>query len=183
MATQSDEDDFLSKSSDGDDPSLVFQRHIDNLERNLDEKFVKGTGNGGQKINKTSNRVVLTHIPTGIRVSCQDARDLSTNRKWARDMLRDKLEEFYLGEKSKIGKQIVKEKKRKINAERKSKKRAKARLEESKYISSSTTGEILVKDKNIEGENAGNIYDEEDIERQRLVAETLAIMRDRKLAK
>lgn len=43
-------------------------------EEELDEKFIKGTGNGGQKINTTANRVVLTHLPTKISVGCQDAR-------------------------------------------------------------------------------------------------------------
>lgn len=34
-------------------------------ENDLSEMFVKGSGNGGQKINKTSNCVVLHHLPTG----------------------------------------------------------------------------------------------------------------------
>lgn len=37
-------------------------------EEDLEEQFVKGGGNGGQKINKTSNCVVLKHLPTGITV-------------------------------------------------------------------------------------------------------------------
>lgn len=37
-------------------------------EQDLIESFVKGSGNGGQKINTTSNCVDLKHIPTGIRV-------------------------------------------------------------------------------------------------------------------
>src|SRR6185369_7919128 len=37
-------------------------------EKDLIESFVKGSGNGGQKINKTSNCVDLKHVPTGIRV-------------------------------------------------------------------------------------------------------------------
>ncbi|KAL7464173.1 hypothetical protein ACHAXS_004511, partial [Conticribra weissflogii] len=40
-------------------------------EIDLEEKFVKGSGAGGQKINKTSNKVILIHIPTRIRVECQ----------------------------------------------------------------------------------------------------------------
>ncbi|CAG8831835.1 13759_t:CDS:1, partial [Racocetra persica] len=37
-------------------------------EKDLIESFVKGSGNGGQKINKTSNCVDLRHVPTGVRV-------------------------------------------------------------------------------------------------------------------
>lgn len=37
------------------------------LETDLKEKFVRGSGPGGQSVNKTSNCVFLTHIPTGIK--------------------------------------------------------------------------------------------------------------------
>lgn len=99
-------------------------------EDDLDEKFVKGQGNGGQKINKTSNRVVLVHKPTNIKVQCQDARDLSTNRKWARDMLRAKLDEHINGVYSKAYQEQMKEKKRKKNAERKSKRKYSDKVDE-----------------------------------------------------
>jgi len=87
-------------------------------ESELDEKFVRGSGNGGQKINTTSNRVQLTHLPTKISVSCQDARDLSTNRKIARKLLIDKLDLFYNGSESKLGIAQDKIRKKKKNAKR-----------------------------------------------------------------
>ena len=37
-------------------------------ESELEEKFVRGFGKGGQKVNKTSNCVELKHLPTGITV-------------------------------------------------------------------------------------------------------------------
>ena len=37
-------------------------------ESDLEEKFVRGFGKGGQKVNKTSNCVELKHLPTGIAV-------------------------------------------------------------------------------------------------------------------
>ena len=36
-------------------------------EEDLEEKFVKGSGAGGQKVNKTSNRVILCHLPTQVK--------------------------------------------------------------------------------------------------------------------
>lgn len=72
-------------------------------DEDLEEKFVKGSGNGGQKVNKTSNRVVLTHLPTQIRVECQDTRSLQQNRKIARKRLQLKVDEFLNGENSRIG--------------------------------------------------------------------------------
>ncbi|MBN1258384.1 peptide chain release factor-like protein [Candidatus Peregrinibacteria bacterium] len=46
----------------------------------VEEKFVKGGGRGGQKINKTSNNVQLKHLPTGTLVRYRGFRDRSMNR-------------------------------------------------------------------------------------------------------
>ena len=48
----------------------------------------KGTGNGGQKINKTSSAVRLRHRPTGIAVAANEERSLSRNRHIALRKLR-----------------------------------------------------------------------------------------------
>jgi len=56
------------------------------------ERFVKGTGPGGQKINKTSSTVALLHLPTGLEVRCQAERSQSANRERAWELLADKLE-------------------------------------------------------------------------------------------
>lgn len=61
-------------------------------EDDLEETFTRGTGAGGQKINKTSSTVVLVHVPTGIEVRCQRERLQSLNRLVAREELCDKLE-------------------------------------------------------------------------------------------
>jgi protein subunit release factor B len=61
-------------------------------EDDLEESFIRGTGAGGQKINKTSSTVVLVHVPTGIEVRCQRERSQSLNRLVAREELCDKLE-------------------------------------------------------------------------------------------
>lgn len=63
------------------------------VREDLEETFVRGRGNGGQKINKTSSTVRLRHVPTGIEVICQEQRQLSQNRYQARVLLCDKLEQ------------------------------------------------------------------------------------------
>ena len=69
-------------------------------ETDLDERFVRGGGNGGQKINKTSSTVVLRHIPTGLEVRCSRERSQSMNRFFARRDLCEKLAEKIHGEKT-----------------------------------------------------------------------------------
>ena len=70
-------------------------------DKELTETFNRGTGPGGQKINKTSIRVCLVHEPTQIRVECQDTRSLQQNRKIARKRLQEKLDEYLNGSQSK----------------------------------------------------------------------------------
>lgn len=58
----------------------------------VDERFVRGSGPGGQKINKTSSTVWLRHRPTGIEVRCQTERSQAVNREAAWQELCVKLE-------------------------------------------------------------------------------------------
>ena len=58
----------------------------------VDERFVRGAGPGGQKINKTSSTVWLRHRPTGVEVRCQRERSQVANRELAWAELVDKLE-------------------------------------------------------------------------------------------
>jgi len=62
------------------------------LEPEIREQFVRGSGPGGQAVNKTANCVVLKHIPTGIVVKCHESRSLDENRKKARQILISKLD-------------------------------------------------------------------------------------------
>lgn len=62
-------------------------------EADLTEKFILGSGSGGQKINKTFSCVYLKHAPTGIEIKCQQSRSRESNRFFARRMLCDKIEE------------------------------------------------------------------------------------------
>ena len=58
----------------------------------VDERFVRGAGPGGQKINKTSSTVWLRHDATGTEVRCQAQRSQSANRLKAWEDLCEKLE-------------------------------------------------------------------------------------------
>ena len=58
----------------------------------VEERFVRGSGPGGQKINKTSSTVWLRHRPTGIEVRCQAERSQAANRDEAWRELCGKLE-------------------------------------------------------------------------------------------
>jgi protein subunit release factor B len=58
----------------------------------VEERFVRGAGPGGQKINKTSSTVWLRHGPTGVEVRCQRERSQAANRELAWLELVGKLE-------------------------------------------------------------------------------------------
>lgn len=53
-------------------------------EPDLEERFVRGSGAGGQKINKSSSTVQLRHMPSGVEVRCQRERSQALNRFFAR---------------------------------------------------------------------------------------------------
>lgn len=70
-------------------------------EEDLIEKFILGSGSGGQKINKTSSCVYLKHIPTGIEVKCQEDRSRELNRFLARRKLVEEIERRIYNAKTK----------------------------------------------------------------------------------
>lgn len=53
-------------------------------EEDLEEKFIRSSGSGGQKVNKTSTGVYLKHLPTGVEVKWMTERSQSLNRFFAR---------------------------------------------------------------------------------------------------
>ena len=89
----------------------------------LEEKFVQGSGPGGQKINKTASCVFLSYKPANIDVKCQRTRSLTLNRYYARWELCERIAERIEGEKSK--RQQASEKVRRQKRRRSRRQRAK----------------------------------------------------------
>jgi len=61
-------------------------------EEDLEESFVRSSGNGGQHVNKTSSCVQLRHKPSGITATCMRERSQSVNRFLARRELLERIE-------------------------------------------------------------------------------------------
>ncbi len=98
------------------------------IEDELVERFILGSGAGGQKVNKTSSCVYIKHIPSGIEVKCQRSRSRELNRFYARRDLCDALRERIDGEKSR--RRMAQEKIRR--QKRRRSRRSKARMLEGK---------------------------------------------------
>lgn len=92
-------------------------------EADLEEKFIRSSGKGGQHVNKTSTCVYIKHKPTGIEVKCQNERSQTLNRFLARRILVKKIEALILGRESEERQRIEKIRRQK----RKRSKRAKRR--------------------------------------------------------
>lgn len=90
-------------------------------EDDLEEKFIRGSGAGGQKINKTSSTVTLKHLPTGIEVRVQEGRSQALNRYLARVAICERFESKVLGEQSKKEREISKLRRQKARRARKTK--------------------------------------------------------------
>lgn len=108
-----------------DHPALLSLEESD-----LEEQFVKGHGPGGQATNKTSNCVVLKHVPSGLVVKCHQTRSLDQNRKLARKILQEKVDVFYNEENS----VAYRERREAEKKKQERKKRAKQTLEKKRLL-------------------------------------------------
>ncbi|EFW19088.1 hypothetical protein D8B26_007267 [Coccidioides posadasii str. Silveira] len=93
--------------------------------------YLKGSGPGGQKINKTSSAVQLIHLPTNTVVKSQATRSRSQNRKIALQILAEKVELLQKGDESRAAIVAETKRKRKASMTKKSKRKYRA-LEEKK---------------------------------------------------
>jgi len=90
-------------------------------EKDIEEKFVRSSGSGGQKVNKTSTCVYLKHIPTGIEIKYMRERNQSLNRFLARRELVMRIEKL-------SGQMMAKDIESKKARRQKSKRRKRAKL-------------------------------------------------------
>ena len=83
-------------------------RRLGVRDEDLEERFIRSSGPGGQRVNKVSTCVVLGHRPTGLEVRCQRERLQVLNRFLARRLLLDRLEAQRLGRLSEEAQRIAK---------------------------------------------------------------------------
>ena len=91
----------------------------------VEENFIRGSGHGGQKINKTSNTVQLKYPPLGLIVRCQRERQRSLNRFIALRELAEQIEMKISPATSDRLKEFEKLRKRKASRARKQRLKAK----------------------------------------------------------
>ena len=119
-------------------------------------KFLKGSGPGGQKINKSSSAVQLTHPPTGIVIKSQATRSRTQNLEIARRLLAEKLDVRDRGGESRVEKVRDKVRLRKSRARKRAAK---------KYGKVGTSGEASTGKEEDDGELEEGDEHEGDYER------------------
>jgi len=92
------------------------------FESEFEESFVRSSGPGGQKVNKSSSCVYLVHIPSGLSVKCQRERSQTLNRFLARRLLLDKIERQQKG--------FIEEEQKKLEKIRRQKRKRSKRAQE-----------------------------------------------------
>ena len=118
---------------------LALRERMERLgvpESDLRETFIRSSGPGGQKVNKTSSCVFLLHLPTGLSVKCQQERSQTINRFLARRLLLDRIEKIKTGAVAAEKARVEKLRRQKQRRSR----RAKEKMLEQKHIRAEKKG-------------------------------------------
>ncbi len=121
--------------------TLALAQELKINPKDVKERFVRGSGHGGQKINKTSSCVELSHPPSGVTVRVQEFREQHKNRQRAWKLLIEKIEEKMKGKESKRAQEQFRIRKQKARRGRKAK--------EKMFVAKKKRGEIKNMRKNI----------------------------------
>ncbi|PKL51749.1 MAG: peptide chain release factor 2 [Nitrospira bacterium HGW-Nitrospira-1] len=92
-------------------PELEDDTYIEIREDDIKMDTFRASGAGGQYVNKTSSAVRLTHLPSGIIVSCQNERSQHKNKAFAMKILKARLYNLEMKAKEKKMEQLVGDKK------------------------------------------------------------------------
>ena len=117
------------------DKETALRQRMERLgvrEEEFRETFIRSSGPGGQKVNKTATCVFLVHLPTGLSVKCQQERSQALNRFLARRLLLDRIERLRTGLVSAEKERIEKIRRQKRRRSR----RAQEKMLEAKHIQS-----------------------------------------------
>ncbi|KAF7511333.1 hypothetical protein GJ744_004898 [Endocarpon pusillum] len=119
----------------------------------LHHVYLKGSGPGGQKINKTNSAVQMTHIPTGIVIKSQATRSRSQNYKIARQILAEKIEHLEKGGESRLSKKVERKGTQKRSREKKARRKYRA-------LEASKNGQVQDDDRQEPGSNVEAVREE-----------------------
>lgn len=92
---------------------IEWMKRLQITEADLVEKFILGSGKGGQNLHKTASTVYLKHLPSSLEIKCQYSRSRDDNRYFARERLCEKLHVIISDEKTKEQQRIEKVKRQK----------------------------------------------------------------------
>jgi protein subunit release factor B len=123
---------FLNVSPEKEKALEARMERLSVSENEFRETFIRSSGPGGQKVNKSSSCVYLVHVPTGLSVKCQRERSQALNRFLARRLLLDRIERLKRGMVTAERDRIEKIKRQKRRRSR----RAKEKMLEFKHMQS-----------------------------------------------
>ncbi len=110
----------------GKDKIQALEKKMETLgisKEDIQLKFIKASGKGGQKVNKSNSAVFVKHLKTGLSVKCGKARSQALNRFLAMRNLVDKIEAKQTGTDDKETRKIEKIRKQKQRRKRKTAKK------------------------------------------------------------